>query len=105
MKIRVKKATGFKEKTLGLIDKNNHPPLLFKTSFGIHTFFLTYSIDVIVLDTKFIIRKLKQNLKPFSFYFYNPLYVYVLELENGFIAKNKLKEGDKIELVNDNSNR
>lgn len=72
--------------------------MLFHTRFGIHTFFMKYPIDVLVLDKNKIIVKVKSSLKPNNLFFYNPKYSLIVELENGFVKKNKLQLGDKIEL-------
>ncbi len=72
--------------------------MLFHTHFGIHTLFMNYPIDVLVLDENKKIVKAKNSLMPNKLFFYNPKYSVVLELESGFIKKNKLQLGDKIEL-------
>jgi hypothetical protein len=72
--------------------------MLFHTHFGIHTFLMKYPIDVLVLDESKKIVKAKCSLKPNRLFFYNPKYSLVLELEKGYINKNRLRLGDKIEL-------
>ena len=96
MKIKAKYATKFYDKVFGLIEPKNQPPLLLFTRCGIHTYFLKYSIDVLILDKNLIVKKIRENLPPFSFYFYNPAYCYVLELRSGFVKKTKISVGDKI---------
>lgn len=85
---------------VGLIDTRITPPLLLRTRFGIHTFFVKKPIDIVVLDKNNRIKKLKQHMEPFHFYFYPPYLSTILELPSGFILKSKLKINDKIELVN-----
>jgi len=99
VKIKVKLATSLWDSFFGLIDKRNTPPMQFRTRFGIHTFFLSYPIDILVLDSELRVKVTKKNLLPFNFFFYNPTYYNVIELEAGFIAKNKINLGDKIELT------
>ncbi len=100
MKIKVRAAKTLWEKIVGLIDTRITPPLLLYTRFGIHTFFVKNPIDIVVLDKNNRIKKLRQQLEPFRFYFYPLSLSTVLELPAGFILKSKLKINDKIELVN-----
>lgn len=81
----------------GLLNKKLPSILMFHSHFGIHTFGLGKKIDVLVLDKKMAVVKLKENLTPYKFYFYNPKYSIVIELPSGYIHKNLIKVGDKIE--------
>ena len=92
----LKEVTGFLDQLLGLIRKSNPRSLLFRSRFGIHTFFLKEPIDIVVLDHNFRVVKLKENLKPFRIFFWNPKYKYVLELPGGIIKKTKLTKHDKL---------
>jgi hypothetical protein len=94
----IKKA-GFFEKTLGLMFKKRAYPLFFETRFGIHTFFLNFPIDVIILDNKNQVIKLKRNLRPNRLFFWNPKCKRVLELPEGEITKKKIKKSDLIDLM------
>ena len=96
IKVRVLKT--FSQKLFGLIDSSQKPPVFLKTRFGIHTFFMRYSIDIILLSDNGEVIKMSQSLKPFSFFFYSFLYSKVIELESGFIKKNKIQIGDRIKL-------
>lgn len=98
MTIKVYVLTTFFHKVLGLIDKNHHPPVLLYTHFGIHTFFMSYPIDVLLLTNEGEVVDMRQNLPPYSFFFYLPLYSTVIELEEGFIKKNNIRIGDIINL-------
>ncbi|OGD81379.1 hypothetical protein A2572_01090 [Candidatus Collierbacteria bacterium RIFOXYD1_FULL_40_9] len=98
MTIKVKVLTSFFHKLFGLIDKNHKPPVLLITHFGIHTFFMRYPIDVLLLTRDSEVVDMKHSLKPFSFFFYLPIYSFVVELEDGFIKKNNIKIGDIINL-------
>lgn len=60
---------------------------LFYTRFGIHTFGMNYPIDVVILDNKAIVQKIKENLQPNRFFFWNPLYKTVLELPEDTVKK------------------
>lgn len=96
--LKVKQAKTPWEKAKGLLGNTKPYPMLLKTRWGIHTFGMRYPIDVVILDEKNNIVKLKQNLQPNRIFLWNPKYKIVLELPNGFISKNKLKTKEKINL-------
>ena len=98
MTIKVKVLTAFFHKLLGLIDKNHKPPILIITHFGVHTFFMEYPIDILLLTNSGEVVDMRESLKPYSFFFYFPLYSMVVELEEGFIRKNRIRIGDTINL-------
>lgn len=98
MTIKVYVLTTFFHKLLGLIDKNHKPPVLLITHFGIHTFFMRYPIDVLLLTRDGEVVDIRESLKPFSFFFYLPLYSHIVELDEGFIKKNNIRIGDIINL-------
>lgn len=98
MTIKVYVLTTFFHRLLGLINKNLRPPVLLCTHFGIHTFFMSYPIDVLLLTREREVVDMRQSLKPFSFFFYLPIYSTVVELEEGFIKKNNIQIGDIINL-------
>lgn len=83
------------DKSLGLISDPNQT-LIFKTRFGIHTFFLKKPIDVLILDKNRSVKKMKSNLKPWKLFFWNPSFDQVIELYIGTIQKSKTKLGDII---------
>lgn len=87
------------EASLGLIGKKIPEPVLLKTRFGIHTFFMNFPIDVVILDNNRNVAKLKENIRPNSIFLWNPRHNLVLELPPGIIGKEKIKIGDKINLV------
>lgn len=78
----------------GLLFQPIPKPIFLRTRFGIHTFFLKFPIDVLILDEKNRIVAIKQNLKPFRLFFWNPTYSRVLELPPGTIHALKLHPGD-----------
>ena len=96
----LKKALGFFDSVLGLLNSSNPCSMLFKTRFGIHTFFMKEAIDVLVMDKHFIVQKLRSSLKPFRAYFWNPIYPYVIELPSGTINKSRTSKGDLLRLIN-----
>ena len=95
----LKKATGFLDSALGLLNSSNPRSMLFESRLGIHTFFMKEAIDVIVMDKHFIVQQLCSSLKPFRIYFWNPIYPYVIEFPSGTINKSKTLKGDVLELL------
>ncbi len=86
----------FAKKTKGLLGAKKAYPVLFKTRFGIHTFGLTFPLDVLILDRENCIVKLAINLKPMNIFLWHPVYDTVIELPAGTIKKCKLSVGDTI---------
>jgi len=81
----------FKDRMFGLLLRKNPRNLLFKTRFGIHTFFLNEPIDVLILNDTFQVVTLKRNLKPNRAYFWNPKYSIIIELVKNTIDNRKIK--------------
>jgi len=96
--LKVTEAKTTWEKTKGLLTSSKPYPLLLKTRWGIHTFGMRYPIDVVIVERTHI-AILKENLKPNRIFLWNPKYEIVLELPSGFIRKNKLKIGTKLQLI------
>lgn len=94
----LKKADSLMDKHLGLLRSSNPRSLLFKTRFGVYTFGLKVSIDLIVLDNQFKVVKLGQEIKPGKLFFWNPKYCLVLELPEGIINSSGTKIGDLLEI-------
>lgn len=94
----LKQVISFSDRALGLLKKSNTGCLMFKTRFGIHTFFLDKSIDVLVLDNGFKVVKLTQSLKPNKLFFWNPRFCFVLELPLGTIKNTGTRVGDVLEV-------
>ncbi|KKR78312.1 MAG: hypothetical protein UU23_C0001G0076 [Candidatus Curtissbacteria bacterium GW2011_GWA1_40_9] len=91
----LKEAKSLPDKLLGLHKKTNPRSLLFKTRFGIHTFFLAKSIDVLVLNKKNKVS-IAKTIQPNRIFIYNPCYSIVIELPAGTIRKSKIQKGDKL---------
>lgn len=94
----LKIAKSLLDRIFGLLIKSNPRSMLFKTRFGIHTFFLKEPIDVAVLDGNSKVVKIKQNLKPNRLYFWNPLNPWVLELPQGSIKKFNLSQAQTLDI-------
>ncbi len=94
----LKFAQSLKDRLFGLLLKSNPRNLLFKTRFGIHTFFLKKPIDVLILNKEYKIVEAKQFLKPNRFFFWDFRYNFVIELEQGSITKFKLKSNTELQI-------
>lgn len=88
----------FWDRMLGLLIPENPRNLMFRTRFGIHTFFLKEPIDVLVLDSHFRVVRIKEGLKPNRLFFWNPLFPIVLELKQGLIKKFRFKKNQVVEI-------
>ena len=86
-------------KSIGLLGAKKAYPVFFKTRWGIHTYFLQFSIDVLILDSGNIVIKAVKDLPPYSIVVWHPRYENVLELPAGEIKKNDFKLGDRIEIT------
>lgn len=86
------------DKSLGLINPKNPRNIMMETRFGIHTFFLKEPIDVLVLNKKMQVVKIKKDLEPFKLFFWNPKYLKVIELSCGAILKYRIALGDTLSI-------
>jgi uncharacterized protein len=97
--IRVKKLRSIWQTTRGLIGYATPESIFFKTRFGIHTFGLSFPIDVLILDEKDNVVVLKESLPPNKLFFWNPRYSTVIELPQNTIMKKKIKKGMRIKIA------
>jgi len=86
----------FIDKSFGLLRFAKPQPVYLQTRFGIHTFFMRYSIDVLILDKDNKVTRLKENLKPNRIFVWPVIFNQVIEFPNGEIKKRKIKLGDRI---------
>ena len=86
-------------KIKGLIGEKKARGIILSTRFGIHTFFLQFSIDVIILDKDNRVVALKSDLKPNRIFAWNIKFDKVIELPNGCLKKSKTEAGDILELT------
>lgn len=84
-------------KSAGLINAEAARPIYFRTRWGAHTFFMKFPIDIVVLDEGQTVRILKEELKPWRFFFWNIAYRHVLELPAGMIRSSGIAVGDRLE--------
>lgn len=99
MIVKTHVAHSLQEKSLGLIGHQKPIPFLFQTRFGIHTFFLKFPIDVVVLDKNNRVMKLQQNLVPNRIFVWNPKYDKVLEMPEGTVKRLHLTQGSCVNMV------
>ena len=95
--MKARELKSWREKFFGLIGKEKPENILIQTRFGIHTFFLKFPIDVVILDEKNKVVDAK-TISPNRIFFWNPIYDKVLELPTGTIKEKKIKIGEKIKL-------
>lgn len=98
--LKVKELKSWRKKIVGLIGKEKPENVLIRTRFGIHTFFLKFQIDVVILDNKNKVVDAKM-IKPNRIFFWNPVYDKILELPARTIKEKKIKIGDRIKLQTD----
>lgn len=96
--IKVRKLNSFLDKSVGLLSNDKPEAVFFKTHFGIHTFFMKFAIDVVILDKLDRVVSLKEHLKPNRIFMWNPVHEVVLELPVGTIEKLQLSKNQKIKL-------
>lgn len=94
-----KVAQTFLDKAFGLLFSSNPRAMLFKTHFGIHTFFMRDKIDVVILNNQNRVASLKVNLLPNRIFIWNPKFNLVLELPNGVLKKSRTEVGDTISFL------
>jgi uncharacterized membrane protein (UPF0127 family) len=87
----LKIAKNFYQNLLGLLKEKEGTAMLFKTRFGIHTFFMKYPIDVIVLNKNNKVIQIKKNLKPNNLFIWSPQYAKIIEIPS---ANYEIKVGD-----------
>jgi uncharacterized membrane protein (UPF0127 family) len=82
-------------KIKGLLGGNEAEAIVFTTRFGIHTFFLKFPIDLIILDNKGIV-KLAKTIKPNRVVFWDVRFKTVIELPFKTLNKTHTLLGDII---------
>jgi hypothetical protein len=85
--------TTTKDKVLGLLDPKLPRSLLFHTRWGIHTFGLPNTIDVVILDKDYRVVKCA-TIDVNSILLWNPLHNIVIELPAGTLKRTKTQMGD-----------
>ena len=99
VKLEVKNLNSFIEKCIGLMGKNKPENIYFETRWGIHTFFMKFPIDVVVMNNNNEIVVLFKKLKPRRIVVWNPKFKRVLELKPGTIERLRLAKKTKVQLA------
>lgn len=86
------KAATLKQKTFGLILAKKGTAMIFQTRFGIHTFFMSYPIDVLILDKENNVVAMKENLKPNTVFVWNIKYKLLIEFPHNSLSGTKIGE-------------
>jgi uncharacterized membrane protein (UPF0127 family) len=97
--IQVQHLSTISQASIGLLSAKKAYPVYFKTRFGIHTFGMKFPIDVLVLDDKYRTVRMISGLVPNRLFVWPPIYYHVLELPEGYISKNAIGIGEKINLI------
>ena len=71
-------------------------PLKKEEIVSLHMLFVFFPIDVLYLDSEKKVVKIKESLKPFTFYNPKNKAVYIIELPKGTIERTKTTINDKI---------
>lgn len=97
MVLTVKIVRSLWEKSVGLMGVRSIYPIFMITRWGVHTFGLMQTIDVVILDddNRVVLTK---KLSPNRIFFWNPKYSHVLELPQGWIEEKNITIGSPIEI-------
>src|SRR4030042_4553690 len=89
--LKARRTNNILNKIQGLIGKSKPEALLLQTRFGIHTWGVKFPIDIAILDKNNKVVKIRKNLSPNSFFFWNPRFKRVLELPQNTVSKKGIK--------------
>lgn len=87
---------------VGLMGRGSLAPghgLLIRPSNGVHTLWMRFSIDVLLLDREYRVLSAYRNLRPFRLTSINWKASSALELPSGTIAVSNTQLGDQLELA------
>lgn len=101
IRISAHTARSFSENLFGLLVFPVSSALFLRTRWGIHTFWMKKPIDVLILDTKGKVVDMREHMRPFRVYFWNPIYSRVVELPGGYIQKHDIQKEDKVSIIYD----
>jgi len=102
---KVELADTFWRRFRGLMFRRRFPrgsALLFKLPkpgrYGIHMFFVWFPIDLLYLDSRFVVVELREGLRPWRTHRPKAIANYFIELPAGTISRSNVKIGHKIAL-------
>jgi len=100
---KVELADTFWRRFRGLMFRREFPKgsaLLFSLSkpgrYGIHMFFVGFPIDLLYLDSRFVVVELRAGLRPWRMHRPKAIANYLIELPAGTISRSNVKIGHKI---------
>jgi uncharacterized protein len=96
--VSIKHAKSLMERTIGLIGKTlseNEAMLIYNCN-SIHTFFMSFSIDAVFINSKGEVLNISRNIKPYRLIFPVPDASKALELKAGMATILKIKEKDRL---------
>jgi len=100
---KVELADTFWRRFRGLMFRRRFPrdsALLFKLPkpgcYGIHMFFVRFPIDLLYLDSRFVVVELREGLRPWRTHRPKAIANYLIELPAGTISRSNVKIGHKI---------
>lgn len=92
-------ATGMWSRMKGLLGRSELPAteaLLIKECDSIHTFFMRFSIDVVFVDAKMIVKKTVANVRPGRLVYGHWRAAHVIEFSEGFLENNPIQIGEQL---------
>lgn len=92
----VKVLESLRDQTLGMLSYKSPKPLLLRTRYGIHTFFMKYPIDILVINQQNQVVAMKKHMKPNTLFLWNPRYNLIVELPAHTIQQTATTIGDRI---------
>lgn len=102
---RVELADSFWKRFRGLMLRGRFPngsALVFTPPkpgrYGIHMFFVRFPIDLLYLDSGFVVVELRTGLKPWRMYSPKLIANYLIELPEGTISRSNVEIGHKLTL-------
>jgi len=102
---RVELADTFWRRFHGLMFRRRFPKgsaVLFRLPkpgrYGIHMFFVRFPIDLLYLDSRFVVVELREGLRPWRTHRPKAIANYLIELPAGTISRSNVKIGHKIAL-------
>jgi uncharacterized protein len=99
---RVTQARGWKMRFFGLLGRSEPRPdegLWFDNSWGVHTFFLSFPLDMLFLDKEFRVVALEHAVPPNQSSVAYATAAHVIQFRSGTLAKCDLLAGDKVKVT------
>lgn len=97
------KATTLPQRIKGLLSYKNferHKALWIYPCFSIHTFFMSFSIDVIFVDTHLVVKSIYEQIPPWKMIVPAQVSVFsVFEFTGGALKDKTVHQGDQFDVV------